>query len=79
MTAWQERIKLKQSEIERLKKQIDYLAEQYDQQKQLLQDEKTSLVVTEKQVKESKEELEKVFPSILLFSFLLFIGFSWIC
>lgn len=76
MTAWQERIKLKQSEIERLKKQIDYLAEQYDQQKQLLQDEKTSLVVTEKQVKESKEELEKVFPSILLFSFLLFIGFS---
>ncbi|KAK6060872.1 RecF/RecN/SMC protein [Cooperia oncophora] len=60
MKAWQEKIKNKKQEIERLKKQIDYLTENAEQQKQVLQNEKVNLVSMEKQVKESKEKLEKV-------------------
>ncbi|KAK5971425.1 SMC hinge domain-containing protein [Trichostrongylus colubriformis] len=40
--------------------QIDYLAENTEQQKVVLQNEKLNLVSMEKQVKESKEKLEKV-------------------
>ncbi|KAJ1357237.1 SMC [Parelaphostrongylus tenuis] len=60
MKTWQEKIKNKKQEIERLKKQIDYLAESAEQQKGVLNDEKANLVTMEKQVKESKEKLEKV-------------------
>ncbi|XGW26117.1 hypothetical protein V3C99_007045 [Haemonchus contortus] len=60
MKAWQEKIKNKKQEIERLKKQIDYLAENAEQQKIVLQNEEKNLVSMEKQVKESKEKLEKV-------------------
>ncbi|KJH48024.1 RecF/RecN/SMC protein [Dictyocaulus viviparus] len=60
MKAWQEKIKNKRQEIERLKKQIEYLTENAEQQKVVLQDEKANLVTMEKQVKESKEKLEKV-------------------
>ncbi|WKY07639.1 hypothetical protein Q1695_007251 [Nippostrongylus brasiliensis] len=60
MKAWQEKIKNKKQEIDRLKKQIDYLAENTEQQKVVLQEEKANLVTMEKQVKESKEKLEKV-------------------
>ncbi|KAL6737257.1 hypothetical protein Aduo_010915 [Ancylostoma duodenale] len=60
MKTWQEKIKNKKLEIERLKKQIDYLAENAEQQKVVLQEEKANLITMEKQVKESKEKLEKV-------------------
>lgn len=91
MKTWQEKIKNKKQEIERLKKQvptfrtivfffyficcnickftihcypcavqIDYLAENAEQQKVVLQEEKANLITMEKQVKESKEKLEKV-------------------
>ncbi|KHJ87961.1 RecF/RecN/SMC protein [Oesophagostomum dentatum] len=63
MKTWQEKIKNKRQEIERLKKQaglIDYLAENTEQQKVVLQEEKANLITMEKQVKESKEKLEKI-------------------
>ncbi|KAK6752456.1 hypothetical protein RB195_003715 [Necator americanus] len=60
MKTWQEKIKNKKQEIERLRKQIDYLTENAEQQKLVLHEEKAHLVTMEKQVKESKEKLEKV-------------------
>uniref|UniRef100_A0A1I7XL48 Myosin_tail_1 domain-containing protein n=1 Tax=Heterorhabditis bacteriophora TaxID=37862 RepID=A0A1I7XL48_HETBA len=66
MKTWQEKIKSKEQEIELSKKRINQLADTAEQQKSLLQDENTNLVHLEKQVKDSKEKLEKQF-------FLLFV------
>ncbi|CAI4222154.1 unnamed protein product [Auanema sp. JU1783] len=56
----QEKIKTKEQEKERCKRQIEHLLETSEQQKSLLKDENTNLVHTERQVKDSKEQLEKV-------------------
>ena len=65
---WKDRIRAKETELERNRKQEEHMGEQLEQLKSLLSDEKTALVHTEKQVKESKEKLEKV-RFVLLFIF----------
>ncbi|VDM55213.1 unnamed protein product [Angiostrongylus costaricensis] len=71
---WQEKVKNKNQEIERLKKQvmlfclanelllrkIEYLAEHAEQQTEVFLGEKANLLAIEKQVRESKEKLEKL-------------------
>ncbi|CAJ0944758.1 unnamed protein product, partial [Mesorhabditis belari] len=55
---WEEKVKRKETEIERQKKQVDILEETKHNQASLLQDEKTSLVLIEKQVRDSRDKLE---------------------